>query len=137
MRGYSVDLLPPLKIVPKQLSRFSRSLFGDIEIVLHRRLRRTKNRNWTAEIQSDGTANSACHPERSEGSRMSGLVTLVKIVCRALRLCGPSSSIATRDNKKKTGRKINSPPGLKLGVVTPKKCGVVNPAVGLVPLFLR
>ena len=38
---------------------------------------------------------------------------------------------------KKTGRKIYSPPGLKLGVVTPKNFGAVNPALGLVPLFLR
>src|SRR5947207_15951364 len=105
VRGYSVDLLPPLKIVPKQLSRFSRSLLGDIEIVLHRRLRRTKNRNWTAEIQSDGTANSACHPERSERSRMSGLVTLVKIVCRTLRLCGPPRLLRLGITRKKPGGK--------------------------------
>jgi hypothetical protein len=38
---------------------------------------------------------------------------------------------------KKTGREINSPPGLKLGVVDPKKFGAVNTAWGLVPLFLR
>jgi hypothetical protein len=86
VRGYSVDLLPPLKIVPKQLSRFSRSLFGDIEIVLHQRLRRTKNRNLTAEIQSDGTANSACHPERSEESLISWLITLNEIVYHMRRL---------------------------------------------------
>jgi hypothetical protein len=33
--GYSVDLLSPPEIVPKQLSRLARGLFGDIEIVLH------------------------------------------------------------------------------------------------------
>src|SRR2546423_2299885 len=91
MRRQNVDLLPPPKIVAKQFSRLARGFFGDIEIVLHRRLRRTKNRNWTAEIQSVGTENSACHHERSERSRMSGLVTLVKIVSRKLRLCGHSS----------------------------------------------
>jgi hypothetical protein len=32
---------------------------------------------------------------------------------------------------KKTGRKINSPPGLKFGIVTPKDFEVVNQAMGL------
>jgi hypothetical protein len=41
------------------------------------------------------------------------------------------------EHNKKTGRKMNSPPGLKLGVVTPKNFGAVDPALGLVPLFLR
>jgi hypothetical protein len=38
---------------------------------------------------------------------------------------------------KKTGRKINSPPGLKLGVMAPKAFGVVIERWALVPLFLR
>jgi len=38
---------------------------------------------------------------------------------------------------KKTGRKINSPPGLKLGIATPKAFGAVNERWALVPLSLR
>ena len=32
---------------------------------------------------------------------------------------------------------MNSPPGLKFGVVTPKKFGAVNEAQALVPFLLR
>src|SRR6195256_3712206 len=38
---------------------------------------------------------------------------------------------------KKTGRKINSPPGLKFGVMTPKDFEVVIKRWALMPLFLR
>jgi hypothetical protein len=48
-----------------------------------------------------------------------------------------STPLGMTKRAKKTGRKIYSPPGLKFGVVTPKKFGAVNPALGLVPLFLR
>ena len=38
---------------------------------------------------------------------------------------------------KKPGGKLNSPPGLKLGVVIPKAFGVVIKRRALMPLFLR
>jgi hypothetical protein len=46
---------------------------------------------------------------------------------------------STLQRKKETGRKINSPPGLKFGVVTPKRnFEVVSISVGaLVPFSLR
>src|SRR5579885_516622 len=37
---------------------------------------------------------------------------------------------------KKTGRKINSPPGLELGVVAPKRFGTVKEVSGLMPFLL-
>jgi hypothetical protein len=43
--------------------------------------------------------------------------------------------IAARE--KKPGGKLNSPPGLKLGIVTPKAFGVVIERWALMPLFLR
>jgi hypothetical protein len=39
--------------------------------------------------------------------------------------------------RKKTGGKLNSPPGLKLGVVIPKAFGIVIKRRALMPLFLR
>jgi hypothetical protein len=50
-------------------------------------------------------------------------------------------SVCRRDGglygAEKTGRKINFPPGLKLGVVTPKEFEVVNGREPLMPFFLR
>ena len=39
--------------------------------------------------------------------------------------------------EKKPGGKLNSPPGLKLGVVIPKAFGIVIKRRALMPLFLR
>jgi hypothetical protein len=39
--------------------------------------------------------------------------------------------------RKKPGGKLNSPPGLKLGVVIPKAFGIVIKRRALMPLFLR
>ena len=81
-----------------------------------------------------------CVVQSSEGSHIRSLVTLNGLaqshapIVRSLAVCRGSGDRAC---KKETGRKIYSPPGLKLGVMTPKTFGAVNPALGLVPLFLR
>src|SRR5713226_6700877 len=54
-----------------------------------------------------------------------------------LRYCSRASSRTERDGyKRKPGGKLNSPPGLKLGVVTPKAFGVVMKRGALMPLSL-
>src|SRR5438132_2612800 len=55
------------------------------------------------------------------------------------RICHPTraSRRAERDGyKRKPGGKLNSPPGLKVGVVTPKAFGVVMKRGALMPLSL-
>ncbi len=42
-----------------------------------------------------------------------------------------------RLRRKKPGGKLDSPPGLKLGVVIPKAFGIVIKRRALMPLFLR
>src|SRR5207244_11780134 len=80
------------------------------------RLRRTKNRKCTA-----GNAVTQAIMPASERCSMP------KRVQAGL----PASQQKNREEK------INSPPGLKLGVVDPKKFGAVNEALGLMPFFLR
>src|SRR5207249_135334 len=115
VRCDGVDVLLLLKILAKQLSRHARGIFSRIEITLHRRdylAQRTQS--------AQGKTNDAARHRV-----VSGVLPIT---------LGFSPVLMTR---KKTGRKIYSPPGLKLGVVTPKKFGAVSPALGLMPLFLR
>src|ERR1043166_1577174 len=107
VRCDGVDVLPLLKILAKQLSRHARGIFSRIEITLHQKV------EW---LMVEKLSRARRQPQDS---------------CSTQRL-----NLST-SHKKKTGRKIYSPPGLKLGVVTPKKFGAVSPALGLMPLFLR
>jgi hypothetical protein len=71
----------------------------------------------TTQIKLSTPANTACHPERSEGSHTSSLITLNDNAC------------------KKTGRKNKFSSRVEVRVVTPKAFGAVNQAWGVSASF--
>src|SRR6267378_3330963 len=97
----------------KQFSSRARSLFGGIEIVLHQTLRRTKRTKCTAEIKVLQPRGRCCHLVVFIGLQPSASVD-EKRERESAHDCTWLKPGVTHN--KKTGRKINSPPGLKLGL---------------------
>src|SRR5438034_8053577 len=124
-----------LKILTQQFARGARSVVRRVEITFHdERLFRTTVAKCATENETLRCSHFALGSAIAETVWTCALRLSQTTATRKLR----ARSIATFLRlQKKPGGKLDSPPGLKLGVVIPKAFGVVIKRRALMPLFLR
>jgi hypothetical protein len=110
-----------LKTFTQQLARGARSVVRRVEVTLHDQTTSHKGRR--------------VHNGNPDADTISISSFVFLLLAPGFKPGASKREIKPR--QKKTGRKINSPPGLKLGIVIPKAFGIVIKRRALMPLFLR